>query len=317
MTTTTAPLETWAALPAHLGRYEVSTAGRVRNARTGRVLAHRQDRDGYRTVVLWNKGKRATRAVHRLVMEAFTGPCPAGQEVRHLNGLAWDNRLENLAYGTHGRNIADAVEHGTHKEARKRACKRGHLLAGQNLDAREGKRRCRACRRARTALRAEQLPLTEENVQRLADAAFRDLVEEPGTLRLAMLRARAEEVQARHTGTGPLEVYPGELDRLGREQAAVEAAEAAEAAEEHLEDAAARADVPQAYPGELADLEAVEAAAAALEASAWEVRRTIAATRARALAAATARLETDAAQAANVHPVHPPRGVNTGRGHDD
>ena len=313
-TTTTAPLETWAALPAHLGRYEVSTAGRVRNATTGRVLAHRQDRDGYRTVVLCNKEKRVTRAVHRLVMEAFTGPCPAGQEVRHLNGLAWDNRLENLAYGTHGRNIADAVEHGTHKEARKRACKRGHLLAGQNLDNSEGKRRCRACRRARTALRAEQLPLTEENVQRLADAAFRDLVEEPGTLRLAMLRARAEEVQARYTGTGPLEVYPGELDRLGREQAAVEAAEAAE---EHLEDAAARADVPQAYPGELADLEAVEAAAAALEASAWEVRRTIAATRARALAAATARLEADAAQAADVHPVHPPRGVNTGRGHDD
>ena len=308
MTTTQTPLEVWAALPAHLGRYEVSTAGQVRNARTGRVLAHRQDRDGYRSVELWNKGKRATLAIHRLVMEAFTGPCPAGQEVRHLNGLAWDNRLENLAYGTHGRNIADAVEHGTHKEARKRACKRGHLLAGQNLDNSEGKRRCRACRRARTALRAEQLPLTEENVQRLADAAFRDLVEEPGTLRLAMLRARSEEVTARHTGTGPLEVYPGELDRLGREQAAVEAAE------ERL-DADARADVPQAYPGELADLEAVEAAAAALEASAWEVRRTIAATRARALAAATARLEADAAQAADVHPVHPPRGVNA-RGHD-
>ena len=309
-TTTTPTLEVWAALLAHLGRYEVSTAGRVRNARTGRVLAHRQDRDGYRTVVLCNKEKRVTRAVHRLVLEAFTGPCPAGLEVRHLNGLAWDNRLENLAYGTHGSNIADAVEHGTHKEARKRACKRGHLLAGRNLDSREGYRRCRACSRARTALRAERLPLTEENVQRLADAAFRDLVEEPGTLRLAMLHDRAEEVHARHTGPGPLEVYPGELDRLGREQAA------AEAAEERLDDAA-RADVPQAYPGELADLEAVEAAAAALEASAWEVRRTIAATRARALAAATARLEADAAQAADVHPVHPPRGVNTGRGHDD
>ena len=36
-----------------------------------------------------------------------------GSEVRHLNGLAWDNNLTNLTYGTSKENSQDAVRHGT------------------------------------------------------------------------------------------------------------------------------------------------------------------------------------------------------------
>lgn len=45
--------------------------------------------------------------VHRLILESFRGPCPAGYETRHLNDLKTDNRLENLAWGTKHENAKD------------------------------------------------------------------------------------------------------------------------------------------------------------------------------------------------------------------
>jgi hypothetical protein len=51
--------------------------------------------------------------VHRLVLEAFVGPCPDGMECRHLDGNPSNNRLDNLAWGTHSENERDKVRHGT------------------------------------------------------------------------------------------------------------------------------------------------------------------------------------------------------------
>jgi hypothetical protein len=51
--------------------------------------------------------------VHLLVLEAFAGPCPAGQEGRHLNDVKTDCRWpENLAYGTRKENFADRLLNG-------------------------------------------------------------------------------------------------------------------------------------------------------------------------------------------------------------
>lgn len=52
-------------------------------------------------------GKYKTFRVHRLVLEAFVGPCPEGMECRHLNGVKADCRLMNLAWGTQERNRQD------------------------------------------------------------------------------------------------------------------------------------------------------------------------------------------------------------------
>jgi hypothetical protein len=38
---------------------------------------------------------------------------PKGLQVRHLNGKPWDNRLDNLTYGTKSENEADKDLHGT------------------------------------------------------------------------------------------------------------------------------------------------------------------------------------------------------------
>jgi HNH endonuclease len=53
------------------------------------------------------------KAVHRLVLEAFVGPCPEGMECRHLDGNRTNNRLDNLAWGTRIENHEDMKRHGT------------------------------------------------------------------------------------------------------------------------------------------------------------------------------------------------------------
>src|SRR5262245_55405966 len=58
-------------------------------------------------------GELHKRYVHRLVLEACSEPPEAGQETRHLNGDRFDNRIENLAWGTRAENTADRFRHGT------------------------------------------------------------------------------------------------------------------------------------------------------------------------------------------------------------
>jgi hypothetical protein len=63
-------------------------------------------------VTLCKNKMRYTKMVHRLVAEAFLGPCPSGMECCHNNGVAADNRLLNLRYDTHKSNIDDRARHG-------------------------------------------------------------------------------------------------------------------------------------------------------------------------------------------------------------
>lgn len=96
------------------GVYEVSNTGRVRRLKAGKgttvgrevkVSLHQSNRGGvYGRVSLWNKNRKVDAYVHRLVAEAFLGPCPRGQEVNHKNGNSTDNRIENLEYLTHTQN---------------------------------------------------------------------------------------------------------------------------------------------------------------------------------------------------------------------
>jgi DNA-binding transcriptional regulator YiaG len=72
--------------------------------------------NGYLYVVMSPSPKavRKLRQVHRLVLEAFVGPCPEGMEARHLDGDKRNNRLENLCWGTPKENASDRERHGTH-----------------------------------------------------------------------------------------------------------------------------------------------------------------------------------------------------------
>jgi len=100
-------------------RYRVTDMGivlcwwyRTRRLSAPRRLSQRAVTwDGHYQVSLWREGRWHMAYVHRLVLEAFVGPCPDGMECRHLNGNPSDNRLENLSWGTHKENGEDMVAH--------------------------------------------------------------------------------------------------------------------------------------------------------------------------------------------------------------
>jgi hypothetical protein len=117
-------MEAWRAIPGYEDYYEVSDAGRVRSLsrivqRSGgdyrvREKILRANSSGpYLCVTLCMEGVHTGFSLHRLVLEAFVGPCPEGFVTRHLNGLGVDNRLLNLKYGTEKENWADRYLHGT------------------------------------------------------------------------------------------------------------------------------------------------------------------------------------------------------------
>jgi hypothetical protein len=58
----------------------------------------------------WVGGRN--QRVHKLVMEAFVGPCPPGKQCLHRDGNGLNNRLENLRWGTPEENTQDMIKHG-------------------------------------------------------------------------------------------------------------------------------------------------------------------------------------------------------------
>ena len=150
-------VEEWRPVPGWETLYEVSDQGRVRSlprtTRTGswegRVRKPNILKSGHLQVALWKESRRTTLGIHVLVMAAFVGPRPEGQEVRHLDGNPANNTLLNLTYGTRSDQRMDDVRNGTHPTASKTHCPQGHPYSGENLyiQKTDGARRCRTCMR--------------------------------------------------------------------------------------------------------------------------------------------------------------------------
>jgi hypothetical protein len=67
-------------------------------------------------ITLMTPEGRKVRKVHRIVLLAFAGPCPPGQESCHGDGDSLNNSLGNLRWDTKKGNAADRVRHGTDPE---------------------------------------------------------------------------------------------------------------------------------------------------------------------------------------------------------
>lgn len=123
--------EVWLPVLGFEGSYRVSSLGNVRRLPDARnpygknVAQHPAGAYGHLRVVLCANGKQRVVGVHRLVCEAFHGPCPDGMETRHLDGKAWRNVPDNLEWASHATNMADKRRHGT------RSCKLSEHDASQ------------------------------------------------------------------------------------------------------------------------------------------------------------------------------------------
>ena len=122
--------EEWRPVPGY-GDYEVSNLGNVRSV--DRTITYCDDRLGevsrsikgrtlnptldgkYRKVTVGSRADGTSRRakVAILVLEAFVGPAPfRGAVSRHLNDRKADDRLINLAWGTHADNADDRGRNG-------------------------------------------------------------------------------------------------------------------------------------------------------------------------------------------------------------
>ena len=96
--------------------YRVSNWGRVQSFKTGQWVNLKPTpniRFHYLTLILRHKITVKRRPVHKLVAEAFLGPCPPGMEVCHWDGNKQNNKVSNLRYDTRKNNHADKKRHGT------------------------------------------------------------------------------------------------------------------------------------------------------------------------------------------------------------
>lgn len=140
--------EVWKDIPGYEGRYQVSNLGRVKSLPRvvtqlskrgnphehripGGILKPRPKACGHIQVQLG----RGNELVHKLVMLAFTGPCPAGFEICHNDSNPGNNRLDNLRYDTRSSNRVDMIFVGNQGRQKLKVADvkviRGRLIAGE------------------------------------------------------------------------------------------------------------------------------------------------------------------------------------------
>lgn len=109
--------EVWTSVLGWDAYYAVSDLGRVKShdrevigrKYKSRVLKQNRNSRGYMCVNLSANGVGKSLAVHRVVLEGFTGLHP-GLVVRHKDNNKSNNRLSNLEWGTHAENMWDRAE---------------------------------------------------------------------------------------------------------------------------------------------------------------------------------------------------------------
>ena len=110
-------------------KYEISNFGNVRSYKRASIFNNFQPKlltpnygsYGHAAVSLRKENKTYTKYIHRLVLEAFIGPCPAGHETSHKDSNPQNNGLKNLEWTTPSKNIKHSFKYGYSSNAGERS----------------------------------------------------------------------------------------------------------------------------------------------------------------------------------------------------
>lgn len=105
-------MEQWRDIPGYERLYEASNNGRIKNAKTGRVLKSRLKRSSggwkYYEVVLWKDGKPHYLLISRIVAMTWCNGYFQNATVNHIDGNTTNNHADNLEWLSTGDNIRHA-----------------------------------------------------------------------------------------------------------------------------------------------------------------------------------------------------------------
>ena len=93
--------------------YSMSTEGRIKNSKTGKILKPTTTQFGYSQVTLRDGDKYRHEKVHRLIADTFIEGDNSHLDIRHKNEIRTDNSLHNLEYCTRSQTIQRAFDRGT------------------------------------------------------------------------------------------------------------------------------------------------------------------------------------------------------------
>lgn len=107
--------EVWKDVVGFEDYFKISSFGNLFSKRTNKCLKKHKHPHGYlhvATKIGGRKGKNVCFKLHRLVADAFLDGKLEGYVVNHLNGIKYDNRVENLEWCSHKENYDHAVKIG-------------------------------------------------------------------------------------------------------------------------------------------------------------------------------------------------------------
>jgi sulfate adenylyltransferase subunit 1 (EFTu-like GTPase family) len=120
--------EIWKDVLGYEGFYQVSNLGNVKSCERivkhfrggNRILKEKlksltKDKDGYLRVCLCKYGKEKLISVHRLVCMSFIENPENKNQVNHINGIKYDNKINNLEWSTSHENMQHAYRTGLQK----------------------------------------------------------------------------------------------------------------------------------------------------------------------------------------------------------
>ena len=111
--------EIWRDIAGYEGHYQVSTFGRIKSFKNGKVRILKPFLQGdYIYIELHKDRKGKTMLVHRLVAEAFLPNPDAKPEVNHIDSVKLNNYVNNIEWCTHEENIQHAFATGLEKANR-------------------------------------------------------------------------------------------------------------------------------------------------------------------------------------------------------